>query len=269
MYSEDPLWPALTLVGTLPKLTFHLNEAKMLTLRSVLDAFSNPPRRQTHLSESFDISFQSGSQTNLPEAERSEFKLNDMTLGGDNSRYKSIGKLFVAEFTIHSVSVDLQSRGRNIAELQIVGTKTVLTHREDNTEFSFVIQSLLLADAVQTFGPDFQLLLASHRHVCMDSISGSLRDSEPTSPMSPVSPPSPMPSSTLRPCAASLEIPSQLHDALVSSLQSKKRKLLSSIGSQTPVMNSDALIVIDVVLASKEEDMAVITVQFNNLDFIG
>jgi hypothetical protein len=106
----------------------------------------------------------------------------------------------------------------------------------------------------------------------MDSISGSLRDSEPTSPMSPVSPPSPMPSSSstyLRPCPATLEIPTQLHDALVSSLQSKKRKLLSSVGSQTPNLNSDALIMIDVVLTSREEDLAIVTVQFNNLDVIG
>ncbi len=88
--------------------------------------------------------------------------------------------------------------------------------------------------------------------------------------MSPVSPPSPMPSMMLRPCAATLEIPLQLHDALVSSLKSKKKKMTSSVGSQTPVMSSDALIAIDVILTSKEEEeLAVITVQFNNLDVIG
>jgi vacuolar protein sorting-associated protein 13D len=160
VYSEDPLWPALTLVGTLPKLTFHLNESKMATLRSVFSAFSS--KQHTLLHESFDMSFYSGSQINILEAEKSEYKLNETLT---TNLPKSISKLFVAEFTINSVSVDLQLRGRNIAELQIVGTKTVLTHRKDNTEFSFVIQSLLLADAVQTFGPDFQLLLASHRHV--------------------------------------------------------------------------------------------------------
>lgn len=103
----------------------------------------------------------------------------------------------------------------------------------------------------------------------MDTISGSLRDSEPTSPMSPVSPPSPMPYAYARPGASSLNIPSQLHDALLSSLQSKKRKLLSSVGSQTPVIDADALITADVVLTSKEEELAIITVQFNNLDIIG
>lgn len=103
----------------------------------------------------------------------------------------------------------------------------------------------------------------------MDSISGSLKDSEPTSPVSPASPPSPIPSSVSRPTTATLEIPLHLHDALVSSLQAKRRKINSSVGSQTPVPSSDALITIDVVLTNKEEDMAIVNVQFNNLDVIG
>ena len=41
---------------------------------------------------------------------------------------------------------------------------------------------------VQTFGPNFELLVASHRHVMVDSVSGSLRGSEPVSPCSPGSP---------------------------------------------------------------------------------
>lgn len=160
VYSDDPLWPALTLVGTLPKLTFHLNEGKVLTVRSVLNSFFS--KEIDPASEKVDLSFLSGSQINLQDVDRSEYKFDEVL--AEDSR-KNISKLFVAEFTIQSVSVDLQSRGRNIAELQIVGTKTVFTRREEDTEFQFVIQSLLLADAVQTFGPDFQLLLASHRHV--------------------------------------------------------------------------------------------------------
>lgn len=41
---------------------------------------------------------------------------------------------------------------------------------------------------MQSYGPDFELLVASHRHVGMDSLSGSLRQSEPCSPCSPGSP---------------------------------------------------------------------------------
>jgi len=80
----------------------------------------------------------------------------------------------------------------------------------------------------------------------MDTISGSLKDSEPTSPMSPASPIHPKMSHPL---------PSQLHEALISSLQ-------------TP---QDALITADLVLTSSSADdhLAVLTLHFNNLDVIG
>lgn len=52
----------------------------------------------------------------------------------------------------------------------------------------FLLLGLLLVDAMQSYGPDFELLVASHRHVGMDSLSGSLRQSEPCSPCSPGSP---------------------------------------------------------------------------------
>jgi vacuolar protein sorting-associated protein 13D len=103
----------------------------------------------------------------------------------------------------------------------------------------------------------------------MDTVSGSLKDSEPTSPVSPVSPPSPMSSSYFKSGSGNtLTIPSQLHEALVSSLQGRKRKVLGSVGSQTPVVDNDVLITADVVLTHKEEELAIITVQFNNLDVI-
>ena len=52
----------------------------------------------------------------------------------------------------------------------------------------FIVHSLLLVDAMQTFGPNFELLVASHRSVMVDSMSGSLKGSDPVSPCSPSSP---------------------------------------------------------------------------------
>ena len=58
---------------------------------------------------------------------------------------------------------------------------------------SLVFHSLLLVDAIQTLGSNFELLAASHKNVTVDSVSGSLRGSDPVSPASPHSP---MPPST-------------------------------------------------------------------------
>lgn len=92
------------------------------------------------------------------------------------------------QLTVDSVSLQVQSRGRSVAELQITGASVTFTRRPQDTGLTLSVHGLLLVDALQTYGPDFELLVASHRHVGMDSVSGSLRDSEPTSPISPASP---------------------------------------------------------------------------------
>lgn len=96
--------------------------------------------------------------------------------------------LLTMQFYIDQMSLEIQSRGRSIAELQIAGVKSTFSKRGVEMSITFTVHSLLLVDALQTFGADFELLVASHKHVGMDSMSGSIRDSEPTSPISPASP---------------------------------------------------------------------------------
>lgn len=59
----------------------------------------------------------------------------------------------------------LQSRGRSIAELQVTGVRAHLSKRPHEVSATLSVHSLLLVDALQTFGPDFELLVASHKHV--------------------------------------------------------------------------------------------------------
>ena len=86
------------------------------------------------------------------------------------------------------MSIQLQSQGKSVAELQVTGVKASFTRRPYDTNIAMSVHSLLLVDAIQTFGPNFDLLIASHRQVSVDSVSGSLRGSEPVSPHSPGSP---------------------------------------------------------------------------------
>lgn len=59
----------------------------------------------------------------------------------------------------------VQSRGRSIAEVQVMGVRAALARRPRDTSLSLSVHSLLLVDALQTYGPDFELLVASHKHV--------------------------------------------------------------------------------------------------------
>lgn len=122
--------------------------------------------------------------------------------------------------------------------------------------------SLLLVDALQTFGPDFELLLASHKHVGMDSMSGSLRDSEPTSPTSPASPD---PNITRENGATS---PVALTKALSTLATSPPIKWSGPVRNG-PLVDAEALITVEVILVLGQEPMQIANVQFNNLDIIG
>ena len=53
--------------------------------------------------------------------------------------------------------------GHSVAELQVTGVKANFTKRPYDTSTSLMIHSLLVVDAMQTFGPDFELLVASHK----------------------------------------------------------------------------------------------------------
>lgn len=87
-------------------------------------------------------------------------------------------------------------------------------------------------------------------------MSGSLRDSEPTSPMSPGSPDPTTPK-------AGATSPLALNHAL-------STLVLSPSGVQkSAVLDSEALILIEVTLITGCEPMHLATVQFNNLDIIG
>jgi vacuolar protein sorting-associated protein 13D len=43
--------------------------------------------------------------------------------------------------------------------------RAAYTKRPYDTSISLSVHSLLLVDALQMFGPDFELLVASHKHV--------------------------------------------------------------------------------------------------------
>lgn len=75
------------------------------------------------------------------------------------------GILFCTWLSVKMDKFQVQSRGRSVAELQVSGVKMSFTKRPFDVSLSLSVHGLLLVDALQTFGPDFELLLASHKHV--------------------------------------------------------------------------------------------------------
>ncbi|KAB0794994.1 hypothetical protein PPYR_11833 [Photinus pyralis] len=246
VHTCDPLYPSLTVCANLPKLIAHLNEQKIGATRGLIEVL-----RLTGLPSPF----------NTPDNDHVDIQTVFMPDDDESTSFDTsaeMSRLLIFQFTIDQLSLEVQSRGRSIAELQVSGVKTAFSKRVGDDSITLSVHSLLLVDALQTFGPDFELLIASHKHVGMDSMSGSLRDSEPTSPTSPGSP-----DLNVTPTLATSPI------ALTQALTVLSSSPTSTIQPrQQPVLDAEALITIEIILVNGLEPMHIANIQFNNLDII-
>ncbi|XP_046414322.1 vacuolar protein sorting-associated protein 13D isoform X1 [Neodiprion fabricii] len=245
--TTDPQFPSITVSGNLPRLVVHVNEQKVEAIRSM-----------------YNLLLQ---LSNVSENEKGNIEsLEPGSPKKEESPDRTLSRLMMIQFIIDQMTFELQSRGRSVAELQVSGVRIALSKRPADLSASLSVHSLLLVDALQEFGPDFELLVASHKHVGMDSVSGSLRDSEPVSPTSPVSPGSPDPTLPRRltsPVALTRALSTLVRDSKTSS----PPKTNSFIGLDQ--LDSEALITIELVLVDDiSENIRVANIQFNNLDII-
>ena len=196
--TNDPNLPNIMIAGNLPKLVVHVNEDKVHTLERItrlllgdLEDHNLPNQSSASCQTESDF----GLTTDLPYDSEKVTEETDME--SDQNFFSkwepkpdvdASTKLLLLYFCVSDMSVQLQSQGKSIAELQVTGVKASFTRRPYDTNIAMSVHSLLLVDAMQTFGPNFDLLIASHRQVSVDSVSGSLKGSEPVSPKSPGSP---------------------------------------------------------------------------------
>lgn len=168
--------PFLTLSASLPHLVAHINEPKIHAIISVSKQFQ---------SSNSQVPMHSTVEDDLSDIDEDDDESSDPSISASKS---SESRWFLGNFSVEQMSVEVQSRGRSVAELQVGGVQASYSMRQSDSAIHLAVHSLLLVDAMQTLGPDYELLIASHKHVSVDSMSGSLKESEPTSPVSPSSP---------------------------------------------------------------------------------
>ncbi|XP_014236722.1 vacuolar protein sorting-associated protein 13D isoform X1 [Trichogramma pretiosum] len=246
--TTDPHFPSVTVSGNLPRLVVHINEQKVESIRTMYNLLSNLSSTSPVTAKTNGIYMQ-----DVPESPKKEEPID-----------KTLNHAIMVQFIIDQMTFELQSRGRPVAELRVTGVRAALSKRPADFSASLSVHGLLLVDALQEFGPDFELLVASHKHVGMDSISGSLRDSEPTSPTSPASTGSPDPHKPRR-----ITSPVALTHAL-SNLAHQAPFLPHNNSTGTlEQLDSEALIVVELMIVDEPlENLRVANIQFNNLDII-
>lgn len=172
VYTNDPQYPTLTIIGTLPKLIAHVNEQKIAAIMTMLNNVSGSSIQSPHRapSDNFEDDATADGRSEADAAAEESASTDEKREASASSNLTheceyDVSKLFVLQFSIDQMSLEVQSRGRCIAELQVSGVKAGFSKRPEDINISLSVHGLLLVDAIQSFGPDFELLIASHRHV--------------------------------------------------------------------------------------------------------
>ncbi|KAM4737865.1 intermembrane lipid transfer protein VPS13D isoform 3-T3 [Anableps anableps] len=193
-YTSDPQLPGAVLSGTLPDLKVHINLEKMTAIRTCLARLSR--------SAEGDGGLEKGPNVTSPDPPTlrhekifhrvdSSWKLQDsaknltqsvMTLEQHTREVLVESRLLLAEFNINYMQLGVESNGRYISVFKVFGTNAHFVKRPYDVEVSLTVHGFLLVDTLQTYGSDFDLLVASHKHLSFDVPTGSLRESQPSSP---------------------------------------------------------------------------------------
>uniref|UniRef100_A0A672ZCY6 Vacuolar protein sorting 13 homolog D n=1 Tax=Sphaeramia orbicularis TaxID=375764 RepID=A0A672ZCY6_9TELE len=268
-YTSDPQLPGAVLSGTLPDLKVHINFEKMSALRNCLARLSSPAgesdkgqnkgsdlRSPDPLTLRHDKIFQREDSSWKLQGSAKNLTQSVMTLEQHTREVLVESRLLLAEFNINYMQLGVESDGRYISVLKVFGTNAHFVKRPYDAEVSLTVHGLLLVDTLQTYGSDFDLLVASHKHLSFDIPTGSLKESHPSSPMSSdgkspdhhqshhVEPSTGMPLDTITPFSSFLKD----QDALI-------KLEYQFVNSDCPSMNLDS-------------SLQVTTMQVNNLDII-
>lgn len=173
VYTLDPQFPSLTMTGSLPKLVAHVNEHKIAAITQMLNTVSASNIQSPHKMSPMcgDENMQTVEAATDEDAAADKLNKNATTSNGEETEQREASKMIILQFVIDQMALEVQSRGRSIAELQVTGVKAGFSKRVEDTSLTLSVHGLLLVDAIQSFGPDFELLIASHRHVGLVIVS--------------------------------------------------------------------------------------------------
>uniref|UniRef100_A0A6I8NRD1 Vacuolar protein sorting 13 homolog D n=1 Tax=Ornithorhynchus anatinus TaxID=9258 RepID=A0A6I8NRD1_ORNAN len=253
IYTSDPKYPGAVLSGSLPDLKIHINEDKIFALKNCFALLSTSEAKSsdTLIKEKiFTEEDQAGSlQDSVMNLTQSIVMLEQHT-----REVLVESQLLLAEFKVNCMQLGVESNGRYISVLKVFGTNAHFVKRPYDAEVSLTVHGLLLVDTMQTYGSDFDLLMASHKNLSFDIPTGSLRDSRAQSPILGPSGVHVIDVAALNDrCVAAATV--SLDNILTRDQESLIKLEYQFVSSECPSMNLDST-------------LQVISLQVNNLDII-
>ncbi|XP_041352246.1 vacuolar protein sorting-associated protein 13D-like isoform X2 [Gigantopelta aegis] len=275
--TSDPQWPKMTMAGNLPAFTFHLNERKIQAIDVCVKILSSSSTSETGFVENISTA---SLESEMSEDARPVLESDNIVKSG---KEEIDNKLIVFQFLIQSLSVEVHSQDQALVELRISGVQADVSKKPHNTSLKLTVHSLLVVDALQSYGTDFELLIASHKNLVLDSKSGSMRGSGATSPLSPGSPTSPEDCTDFQ-FHASQSMQEKLFNAFRkvsssgsdSNLTGEDPEKLNLQDMPPTAVQPEALIILEYEIVHTDatnpdktsDGLQIVNLQFNNLDII-
>ncbi|XP_061016336.1 intermembrane lipid transfer protein VPS13D isoform X2 [Dama dama] len=251
IYTSDPKYPGAVLSGNLPDLKIHINEDKISALKNCF-ALLTSPETKTFDSQMKEKIFPQGGQRGSLQDSVMNLTQSIVMLEQHTREVLVESQLLLAEFKVNCMQLGVESNGRYISVLKVFGTNAHFVKRPYDAEVSLTVHGLLLVDTMQTYGADFDLLMASHKNLSFDIPTGSLRDSRAQSPVS-GSNVAHLTSAATRNNQSATSI--SLDRVLTKEQESLIKLEYQFVSSECPSMNLDST-------------LQVISLQVNNLDII-
>ncbi|XP_052031847.1 LOW QUALITY PROTEIN: intermembrane lipid transfer protein VPS13D [Apodemus sylvaticus] len=251
IYTSDPKYPGAVLSGNLPDLKIHINEDKISALKNCFALLTTPETKPSDTQIREKIFPQEGPRGSLQDSVMN--LTQSIVMLEQHTREVLVeSQLLLAEFKVNCMQLGVESSGRYISVLKVFGTNAHFVKRPYDAEVSLTVHGLLLVDTMQTYGADFDLLMASHKNLSFDIPTGSLRDSRAQSPVS-------GPNVAFQTDVATLNDQSATSVSLEKILTKEQESLIKLeyqfVSSECPSMNLDST-------------LQVISLQVNNLDII-
>ncbi|EDL81065.1 vacuolar protein sorting 13D (yeast) (predicted), isoform CRA_b [Rattus norvegicus] len=252
IYTSDPKYPGAVLSGNLPDLKIHINEDKISALKNCFALLTTPETKPSDTQFREKIFPQEGPRGSLQDSVMN--LTQSIVMLEQHTREVLVeSQLLLAEFKVNCMQLGVESSGRYISVLKVFGTNAHFVKRPYDAEVSLTVHGLLLVDTMQTYGADFDLLMASHKNLSFDIPTGSLRDSRAQSPVS-------GPNVAFQTDVATLNDQSATTSVSLEKILTKEQESLIKleyqfVSSECPSMNLDST-------------LQVISLQVNNLDII-
>ena len=152
----DPMWPLIKVSGALPKIIIHLDPSRIETLCGTIHNWGS-------FVENLTSSIVSSSDLPTPKSPQE---------GTDQLNVRlTIG------FRINEISLQLSDELRALCEVRIQNTDLTLMNQSHSNILSFSVHTLMIVDALQNHGKDYELLLTSNRALEINTQTGTLYES--------------------------------------------------------------------------------------------